>query len=238
MTATSKLRLFKHSLCCCSLAFCSWFSLFLNWINSQSSGGGRENNQNKNKFTFRTGDRKPLEREKSSKKSSHVFPPEKTLVSLQILQKGKAQTVCAPSSLYLKPSTTNPPSSACRQAHSPGRNRSNGISLQRGKKQPNQLLAHKGWGSRAGLPLPAAPCRGGRAQLQPTGCRGNHQSGRSSASPVAWWAPPLWTRPAPARAAFAGTGCSSVQSPPLQRRAEHNSCPEKQPSVGCFQGST
>lgn len=237
MTATSKLRLFKHSLCCCSLAFCSWFSLFLNWINSQSSGGGGENNQNKNKFTFKIEDRKRLEREKPSKKSSHVFPPEKTLVRLQILQKGKVQTVCAPSPLYLKPSTTIQ-HAGCHTTHSPGRNRSNEISFQQGKKEPNQLWAQQSWGSQAGSPLPAAPCRGGRAQLQPTGCHGNHQSCRSSASPVAWWAPPLWTRPAPARAAFAGTGCSSVQSPPLQRRAEHNSCPEKQPSVGCFQGST
>lgn len=49
MTATSELRLFKHSLCCCSLAFCSWFSLFLNWINSQSRSGGRRGKQQKSK---------------------------------------------------------------------------------------------------------------------------------------------------------------------------------------------
>lgn len=37
MTATSELRLFKHSLCCCSLAFCSWFSLFLNWTKQEGN---------------------------------------------------------------------------------------------------------------------------------------------------------------------------------------------------------
>lgn len=56
--------------------------------------GGGENNKNQNKLTFRMGDRKQLQREKPSKKSSHagklrLFSPEKVLVSLQILQRGK-----------------------------------------------------------------------------------------------------------------------------------------------------
>lgn len=93
-------------------------------------------------------------------------------------------------------------------------------------------------GSATSPALPAAPCTGGRARLRLTGCRGSHQSGRSSASPAAWWVPLPLTRPALAHAAFAGTGCSSVQSPPLKRAREHNSRPEKQLSVGCFPSST
>lgn len=147
MTATSELRLFKHSLCCCSLAFCSWFSLFLNWINSPGGGwGGEENSKNQNKWTFRMGDRKQLKREKPSKKSSHVgklrlVSPEKTLVSLQILQKGKVYTLDAPSPVNPESCTTSPPTSAYRQSHCPVRNRSNRLCFWWGKKWSSQLLA-------------------------------------------------------------------------------------------------
>lgn len=62
MTATSELRLFKHSLCCCSLAFCSWFSLFLSWINSQGGerrqeGGGKKTTKTSKQINFQDGDR-------------------------------------------------------------------------------------------------------------------------------------------------------------------------------------
>lgn len=61
MTATSELRLFKHSLCCCSLAFCSWFSLFLSWINSRGGGkqeeGRKNTTQTSKQINFQDGDR-------------------------------------------------------------------------------------------------------------------------------------------------------------------------------------
>lgn len=41
ITATSELRLFKQSLCCCNLAFCSWFSLFLNLAQSKEENQGQ-----------------------------------------------------------------------------------------------------------------------------------------------------------------------------------------------------
>jgi len=238
MTATSELRLFKHSLCCCSLAFCSWFSLFLNWINSQSGGGGGENNKNQNKLTFRMQDRKRLEREKPSKKSSHagklrLFSPQKTLISLQNLQTGKIHCVLLPLLILNPVQLTLHPQHAGSHAVLSGTG-AVGFLSNEARNDPTNF-----WPLRVavhGIALPAAPCTGGRAQLQLTGCHGNHQFGRSSTSPVAWWVPLPSTPPAPARAAFAGTGCSSVQSPPLERTREHNSCPEQQPSVGCFQG--
>lgn len=46
MEATSRLRLFKFSLCCCNLEFWSWLSLFLSWT------PGRTRHKDKDKWWF------------------------------------------------------------------------------------------------------------------------------------------------------------------------------------------